>query len=76
MCLLKHCKLVIVLPLGRINGKSSRNLRLNNINPFIFMCMGAYMYIYVPHECLVPTEARRGHQIPLELELQVVVSTT
>ena len=32
------------------------------------------MYVYVPHVCLVPEEARRGDQTPLELELQMVMS--
>ena len=29
--------------------------------------------LYVHHMCAVPLDTRRGHQIPLELELQAVV---
>lgn len=32
------------------------------------------MYVCTPCMCLKPTEVRRGHQIPLDLELQMVVS--
>jgi hypothetical protein len=32
------------------------------------------MYIHVPPVCLVPTEARRGSQIPCKQELQMVLS--
>ena len=32
------------------------------------------MYVCAPHVCLVPVEARRRHQIPLELEFQTAVS--
>ena len=31
-------------------------------------------YKCVSCACLVPKEVRKGHQIPLELELQIVVS--
>lgn len=31
------------------------------------------IYVYVPHTCLVLKEAAGGHQMPLDLELQVVV---
>ena len=32
------------------------------------------MYVCAPHACLVPAEAERSHQVPLGLELQLVVS--
>lgn len=32
------------------------------------------MYVCVPHTCLVLTKARKGHQGPLELVLEIVVS--
>jgi hypothetical protein len=38
------------------------------------MSVFADVYVYVPPACLVPKEARRGHWIPLELELQMFVS--
>lgn len=44
---------------------------------FIFIfCIGVFacMYVCVPHMCLLPAEARIGHWISLELELQAVVS--
>lgn len=77
MCLLEHFKLVTVLPLGRINGKSSKNLKIEKHKSVYFHVYGCFadMYIYVPHECLVPAEARRWPQMLLELELQVVVTT-
>lgn len=34
------------------------------------MCMTVCGYVHVS---VVPTEAKRGHQIPLELELQMVM---
>jgi len=40
------------------------------LSPFyfiLFRCINAllaYMYVCVPHTCLMPTEIRRGHQIP------------
>lgn len=42
---------------------------------FCFMCIGcfAFMYVYVPHACLVLMVTRKGHQIFLELELQTVM---
>lgn len=41
------------------------------------LCVWAFclMYVFVPHTFLVPTEARRGCQIPFNwMELQMVVS--
>lgn len=35
----------------------------------VFACI----HVYVSHTCLVPEEARRWHQIPIELELPMVV---
>lgn len=39
---------------------------------YVYRCSHAFMYMRHMHG--VPTEARRGHQIPLELEWQAFVS--
>lgn len=51
----------------------------NSIQQYLFYCtlcvqVLVCIYIYALLEYLVPAEARRGHQIPIELELQMVVS--
>ena len=40
---------------------------------FYFMCVGS-LYAAVYHLSAVPAQARRGHHIPLGLELQTTVS--
>lgn len=53
MCLLEHFTLVTVLPLGRISGKSSRNLRLNREKRDIYIYISSHThgisYIYNIH---------------------------
>lgn len=42
---------------------------------FTFSCgCFAYMYVFVPCAFLVPKEAEREHWIPMEMELQMVMS--
>lgn len=44
---------------------------------FIYFYMFGYfvcMHVSAPYACLVLVEARRGHEIPMELQLQTVVS--
>lgn len=39
---------------------------------FIFMCMGVFLNVWAPRGA-VPAKARGQHQIPLDLELQMVI---
>lgn len=39
----------------------------------LYGCL-AFIYVCAPCACLVPTEAKRGPKIPLEVDLEMVVN--
>lgn len=61
-------------PNNYLHTSPEHHVILESFKIYFYYTAFAWIYLYAPHACLVPPEARRGYQIPLELELQITVN--